>query len=237
MKKEKRKLLISVILKAFGVIAGFTGLALIFSGSDSFVTSAKAILYFTIQSNLWILVVMCLSLYGAIRAYQGKKLPIPRWFSILKYVFTVSIALTFTVFAVLLSPFMPVDYLTSPSNLCMHFLAPLAAMADFVFFDTEVRLTKKELLWTFIPPLYYLVFALGLSFAGVKFAGDASVPYYFLDYTTRGWLKISSAGIGVVYWIIAMLGLVIGLAFGLRKLSRAVQKRNLTSQTAKTPLK
>ncbi len=237
MKNEQRRRLMSILLKAFGVMAGFTGLILIFSGSDSFVTSAKAISYFTIQSNLWILVVMSLALYGSIRAYQGRKLPIPRWFSILKYVLTVSIALTFTVFAVLLSPFMPLGYLASPSNICMHFLAPLAAMADFIFLDANVKLTKKELLWTFVPPLYYLVFALGLSFAGVKFAGDASVPYYFLDYTTRGWLTISSAGIGVVYWIILMLGLVISLAIGLRKLANGVQTKRLKAESTKNVLK
>ena len=219
MIETKRRLKFSILLKSLGVLFGFIGLALTFIGGDGFVTSGEALLYFTIQSNLWILLTMVVYLIAAIRRYLGHEVSLPRWLSIVKYVFTVAISLTFVVFALLLSPFMDLAYLASPSNLCMHFLAPICAILDFIFFDSKISFTKKEVLWTLIPPLYYLVFALGLSFAGVKFAEGASVPYYFLDYTTRGWFAISSSGMGVVYWILLMLGLVTGLAFGLRKLS------------------
>ncbi len=222
--KNSRSLTFSILLKSLGVLFGFIGLCFSFSRGDGIVQSTQAILYFTIQSNIWILITMGFYLVLAIRRYQGHTIVIPRWLALIKYVFTVSIALTFVVFALLLSPFMSLDYLASPSNLCMHFLAPICAMLDFILFDSKNVYRKKDVLWTLIPPLYYLVFALGLSFAGIKFAEGASVPYYFLDYTTRGWFTVSDAGLGIVYWILMMLLLVTGLAFGLRSLSKRVGK-------------
>ncbi len=223
--KTQRSLKLSILLKSLGVFFGLVGLGFTFFRGDGIVSSGNAILYFTIQSNIWILLTMGVYLVLAIRGYRGQKVEIPRWLALLKYIFTVSIALTFVVFALLLSPFMSLSYLTSPSNLCMHFLAPIAAILDFLFFDGKNPFGKKDVLWTLIPPLYYLVFALGLSFTGIKFAEGASVPYYFLDYTTRGWFSISDAGLGIVYWILLMLLLVTGLAFGLRSLSARIGKR------------
>lgn len=223
--KAKRMFLQSIVLKSFGVLAGLTGLGLTFLGSDGFVSSSKALLYFTIQSNLWTLLLMTVYLIHTIRVYRGHESQLPHWFGKLKYVVTVSIALTFVVFAVLLSPFMSLSYLASATNLCMHFLAPIAAILDFIFFDHPKDLRKKDVFWTWIPPLYYLIFALSLSFAGVRFAAGAIVPYYFLDYSTRGWLRISEHGLGVIYWFILMLLLVSGLALGLRSLVARVERK------------
>ncbi len=231
--KNSRSFNFSILLKSLGILFGLVGLGFTFFRGDGIVSSGNAILYFTIQSNLWILVTMGVYLVFAIRRYQGHEIVVPRWLAILKYVFTVSIALTFVVFALLLSPFMSLDYLASPSNLCMHFLAPICAILDFIFFDSRNQFRKKDVLWTLIPPLYYLVFALGLSFAGIQFAEGASVPYYFLDYTTRGWFAISDAGLGIVYWIFLMMLLVTGLAFGLRSLSARVCKHQIKQSESK----
>ena len=62
-----------------------------------------------------------------------------------------------------------------------------------------------------------MIFALTLSFNGVKFDGEI-VPYFFLNYKELGWLSISSNGIGVVYWVIILTILVLAIEFVLLKI-------------------
>lgn len=207
---SKTKFALSVALKAAVVAFAGVGLGLSVFGQDGFMT-ADPFLYFTNLSNLWIAVValafLALEIVGRIRHRNL----IRNWMLIVKYVFTVSVALTFLVFACLLAPTLGADYLNSPSNLCLHFFAPLFAIVDFVLVDARVGRGRGVFLWATVPPFAYFLATIAMSLNGVRYHNGEIVPYYFLNYEKLGWLRISQSGLGVAYWVLLMIVLVSGM--------------------------
>jgi len=216
---------ISILVKSLGILFGIVGLGLSFMGIQSYIDPSHLLLFFTIQSNIWILITMIIFLiYAILEVVRGPK-EIPLALRKMKFVFTVSITLTFIVFALLLSPWMPISYLTSPSNICIHFLAPIMAIIDFLYFDQPFMHKKTTFLWGSIPPLYYLAFAMICSFSGVAFYPDGTtVPYFFLNYEKLGWFRIDSSGFGVVYWFILLCGMVLLISWGSIKIQAKIHK-------------
>lgn len=228
----------SVILRLIVVACSFCGILLTTRGSD-FMSEGKAFLYFTVQSNIWIGATCIVFLVlGAVRRVKTE-LVIPQWLYALKYMFTISITLTFLVFALMLSGDMDADYLLSPSNLTLHFLCPIAAIADYIIADVEFEGKKRHILLAVVMPFYYCAFVFVCVITGTLFytvsasdvvstanalsasdvtsaadfySGSGKVPYYFFDWETLGWFSVSEKGLGVVYWMIILIcGL---LAFG-----------------------
>jgi len=231
MKKENASMKISrfqrnsIIVKSLGILFGAIGLGLSFLGINSYIDPSHLLLFFTIQSNIWIMVTMAIFLVYAILEVKRGPQKVPHALRVIKYVFTVSITLTFIVFALLLSPWMPLSYLASPSNICIHFLAPMMAMIDFLVYDQPIQAKKTTFLWGAIPPLYYLAFALICSFSGVAFYPDGTtVPYFFLNYETLGWFRIGPEGVGVVYWFFLLCGMVLIIGWGSIKIQARVHK-------------
>lgn len=212
----KRSFIIGIILKAALIVAAAIGLYATFYGSDGFMTSSP-LLYFTIQSNIWIALTMlafvALDIAGRTR---GKSL-IRNWMRVTKFVFTVSITLTLLVFAFLLAPTMGWEYLRSPSNLCLHFIVPVLAIVDFILFDYGVVRKRFTFALATVPPIAYFVVTMLLSFGGVRYQNGDIAPYYFLNYEKLGWFRISSQGIGVCYWVLVMIVIVCGVGLALLK--------------------
>jgi len=199
------------------------------NGSD-FMGGMTTFLFFAVQSNITISLV-CLvffidniiKLFGG-RGFVGKALMMT------KYVFTVAITITFLVFFVALAPLLPTEYLLSFKNLSLHLIVPLLALCDFFVFDTDIRLNAKNCLFGLFMPLYYLIFFLiGIPLGFRYLGGDNVAPYFFLDYKTYGWLKISKNGIGVVYWCLIMLVFIAGLCCLFLLLTRLRDKRKSAS--------
>ena len=101
--------------------------------------------------------------------------------------FTVSILLTYLVFAVLLTPFMHWSYLISLSNILLHTITAILALADFLL-DSYVYATKKRTLVTtgLIMPFLYSIF----FFIYYEITNQMPVPYFFLDFKKYGWFNI-----------------------------------------------
>lgn len=222
--QSTRSRVVGVVLKLALVAAAGLGLGLSFVGEDGFMT-ASPLLYFTNQSNLWIgltaLAALVMELAGLAR---GRSLQ-PNWFLKLKFVFTVSITLTLLVFAFLLAPMIGGEYLRSPSNLCLHFIVPMLAIADFILCDWRLRGGRWMCLLAAIPPMGYFALTMILSMNGVRYHDGGIVPYYFLDYQKLGWFKISAEGIGVVYWVLVMVVIVASVGLGLLAAKNARAKR------------
>ena len=199
------------------IISCLAGIVLQLAGSENFMGSALVIFRaFTVQSNLWIAVIA-----GVALIYELKlKKVMPAWIYTLQYIFTVSILLTYTVFAIILSPAMPNDYLWSPSNWFLHSLTPMLSLMSFLCIDHQKIKQGKSLLFAVIPPIGYAIFFLSYY----HFVGSQPVPYFFLDYKVLGWLTISPIGIGVIYWILLISSLVFGLGCGLVKLLNLLAK-------------
>lgn len=173
---------------------------------------------FTMQSNIWVAAICFVFLIYEL--FARAKGPLPDWLYVLKFMFTTSVLLTWIVFAVLLTPFMNAAYLLSTSNLCLHNLTPVLALLDFINFDTGYTPRRKPLWSATIMPLLYTLF----FFTAYEITGEPPVPYFFLDYKTLGWFSVGAGGLGVAYWIVILLLVLLGLgaaAFKLKALCRA----------------
>lgn len=176
---------------------------------------------FTIQSNLWISVI-CLVFFGFELRGQGQR-KIPQGLQLLKFMFTSSILLTWSVFAVLLSPTMTTAYLLSQSNLFLHNLTPVLALLDYLNFDSDSQVGAKQLPFSLVMPLFYTIFFC----VAYACTGKLPVQYFFLDYKKYGWFRITKKGIGVIYWIgFLSLGLL-GISAAMFKLKTLHPKKPL----------
>lgn len=147
------------------------------------------------------------------------------WY-IFKFMMTIAIAVTFTLYLCFLAPTNKLGfvgaYLTNGcSSLCVHAIAPLLAIVDFVLFDYRFRSSSAHIYFATIPPLAYVAYAAMLSeFAGVRWGVHAMrAPYNFLNYgAPAGWFgfapqtfNATTLGVGVAYLLIIFTLIFIGV--------------------------
>ena len=218
---------ISLLLKlSIGILSLLgTVLACLRYEVDGYSHWHKRLLYFTQLSNIWIGV---LSLFIVIATlcckHRRKDLIGPRTY-LLRYVFTVSIALTGLIFCALLAPFAGDDYnaWTFPS-LLTHVAVPLLAIADFFVDDFPFQIKKTHTVWALIPPFLYFVFASILGFCQVDFGRGDPYPYFFMNLRSRAGVFgfYYEAGqrpeLGLIYWLIFLLLIIFGMAMLFYKL-------------------
>lgn len=182
-----------------------------------------SLLYYTIQSNIFVMLTAAVTLVFECRKIKGK--PIANAVYTLRFISTVDITLTFVVFALMLSPVFVLQnnaaYLASPGNLLVHNLLPLAAIFDWCFFGSSRHFKKRHTLYALIFPLVYCIFMLTRSFLGLTVDGNL-VPYFFLDYQKSGWFTIGKNGLGVAYWIVILTFALLGMCAFFKK--RAVKR-------------
>lgn len=223
----------SFIIKSLLIIAGIIGLIATF-GSSGFM-SASALLFFTVQSNIWIITIVLVFLVIEIIEMVKHKKIIPNWLKTIKYVFTVAITLTFVVFSLLLTPEMIISgnaaYLLSIGNICVHNLVPILAIIDWLLFDEEYKSNKKSFLFGIIMPLYYCIFALVASTIPLNFGEGKKVPYFFFDYEANTWFGLGNGKFGTFYWIALLVGVVFGLSWILMFAKNKILARKQKSKT------
>lgn len=179
------------------------------------------ITFFTVQSNILVLITMViLSLYD-ILALSGKFIVTPKWVKRLKLVSTTSITLTFVVFGIILTPVLFNEgqqaVVLSYSSIVMHQFIPLIAIIDWFIDDPDETIHFGNTPISLIFPLYYFVFTLIVSNLGVTYPSYKNgqtvrddFPYFFLDYKENSWIQITPGEtimdykIGVIYWLIIM---------------------------------
>ena len=185
------------------------------------------LLYFTVMSNLAIASIHLYFLYAERHALRDPSFRIPRGMHTLKYVLTISIALTCGVFFVLLLPQYGLSVLWMPGNLSTHLIAPLAAILDYIFFEKSHVMYRYALFYSVIPPYAYVALTLVLSRLGVRYAEGEIVPYFFLNYEKLGWLHFSEDRIGVIYWILIISVVMLGIGQLILTLNTWAQKRKV----------
>lgn len=218
--KKFGAIIFNSLVVACGVLGQvFNALSAGFMASDSY-------LYYTLLSNVLITAVAGVMIAFEIRKLKGKT--IPKGISVLQFVATVAITLTFLVFSLMLTPEMVAQgnawYLVTPGNIFLHNLTPIFAILAWVFYGDASKIKCVECLYCVIPPLVYGATMLIRAGLGIKIAGNL-VPYFFLDYERFGWFNISSKGIGVFYWTIIVFAGVVGVAFALRALAKIKDKK------------
>ena len=186
------------------------------------VSSAPAtILYFTIQSNIWI---AAACLVGVV--LMIKKAEVKKWMYTVKLIFTVSITLTGVVYCVMLAP-LSGDSAYSPVNVLTHVIVPAASVLDFAVYDYPNLYKKRECLLATIPPFYYLGFA-GVGYAlNWDFNNGENYPYFFLNWGSPagafGFAE-ESPYIGVVYYVLILVVFVIAVSALYILLARLIRK-------------
>ena len=194
--------------KIIAILAAIIGTILSIFATGEFMTGSQIFLYFTIQSNLMIAIYLIIEI---IFEYIIKKHY--RVMDTLKLMFTVAISLTGIVFSFVLAPTME-NAFTLPNTLT-HVVSPLFSIVDFFLIKKEKYTFKSNLLST-IPPLYYLFFSLIGYFLNWNFGGGNNYPYFFLNWgSPAGAFGFTNElpFIGVFYWVLILLGLVIGMSY------------------------
>lgn len=110
----------------------------------------------------------------------------------------------------MLAPLMGVDYLISFKNYSLHAIVPILAIVDFFLFDKDIQLTYKSSLLATIPPVCYVVFVYVGAIFKIQYAKNLYYPYFFLNIDTNGFF-FEKGTMGIIPWIIILLGFIIGL--------------------------
>ena len=198
----------TIIRKTGIFIAAFFGILFTYFTSG-FMGGKSLILYFTIQSNIWI-GITCL--IEAILLLLHKE--IPNWLYRLKYIFTVSITLTGLIFCFILAPSSGIFYLFTISNLLCHVTVPILSLVDFFRFEKAFPYRKSDCLLCLIPFAYYLAFSSLGYILNWKF-GRHNYPYFFLNWGSEaGAFGFSRKPpyVGTVWWCFIIAILVYGVA-------------------------
>lgn len=206
---KKIKYIISLCLKAIIITAAIIGVYYSQkAGEASFMGGSTVFLYFTIQSNILVALIAAIDLVLILIKKNNHKI----W-SVIKLVGTVSITLTGVVFCVVLAPTMGKNAFNM-QNVLTHVVVPLATIMDLFMITEHYNFKKLDVIYTTIPPLLYTIFAAIGFVTNLNFGAGNNYPYFFLNWG-------SDAGafgftdklpfIGTVYWIIILLGFIIGI--------------------------
>ena len=186
--------------------------------------NGTALNFYTLQSNILVLVTeIILLIYSFFDSSKMSKFSRP--IAILKYVTTTAITLTFLVFWGMLAPYMDPRSLIEPSCILVHFITPIFMMIDFFAESDADRLKKRDVGYTIIPPLYYLIYCLiRAEISDATLTGGSRYPYWFIDVDMYGWFG-NENGIGVIYWVIFMVFIVLGIGAGLMFFKKKSKKK------------
>ena len=199
----------SFLLQA--AVAVFAALGVVFSIAEA---GAQVLLYFTVQSNLWMGAVCAIFFVFRLIGAGKSRCAIPRVLWRFKFVFTVSITLTGVVFCCVLAPTVAGAF-DSAANVLTHVVVPRLSAAD-LFVAGDAHSSGKDLPFALLPPLYYVVFA-GIGYAcRWDFGRGARFPYFFLNWGSPvGAFGFGGEGVyfmGCGWWLIALSLFLIGIA-------------------------
>ncbi|MBE7081155.1 MAG: hypothetical protein E7372_01175 [Clostridiales bacterium] len=219
--------------KILTIICSFVGIIICLSTAryDGYSHPSRRLLYFTNQSNIWIFIIMTLSLFTFSRKGNYNKYSM----FIARYIFITSIILTAVIFCCFLGPFADKSYHAwSVSGILTHIAVPLFAVIDFFTQNERFFINKKVALLSIIPPLFYLILTTILFYFNIDFGRGENFPYFFFNYHSPagffGFSSVSPYFIGSFYWIILMFLLLLFFAFLLIKMNNKIYlKRDKTT--------
>lgn len=210
----------SIVINSLLLIFGVLGLYFTVLDKNGFM-NADAFLYYTVQSNIFVMLIAVLALVFEIRRLKGREIgpAVYLW----RLIGAVAITLTFLVFTFMLIPSIVSkgdgDYLFSPGNLCVHNLVPIMAILDWCLCGSMRDIKQGRIYLSLLPALFYCIFALIRSSMGLTIGGN-HVPYFFLDYKLYGWLGFGKPGLGVVWWILIIALMLVGISNAFAAIAR-----------------
>ena len=203
------KTITKILIKAALIIIGVLGIVLT-ALSTAFMGGASVFFFFTVQSNIFIMLMALIFLIDEVVVLITNRSFINQTLLHIKYVATVAITVTFLVFFTMLAPLMGMDYLLSFKNFSLHAIVPILAIVDFFLFDKDIKLTYKSSLLATISPICYVIFVYIGAIFKLEYSENLHYPYFFLNIDTNGFL-FEKGTMGIIPWIIILLGAIIGL--------------------------
>ena len=197
MPKEKW-IVVYRFLFVFTCLCGII-LGILDRSSDSFMGNGTALNFYTLQSNIWVLVLETYLLLKSIFSIRTDRNSFPNekskfganlakqddsyWnVEVIKYILTVAIILTYLVYWLMLAPFLKAEYVWKPSNFLLHGTTPLMMLLDFLLLDREKNLPAHAIVLTVIPALVYFIFAfVRAEVSSVRLTLGSRYPYWFMD--------------------------------------------------------
>ena len=231
---EKRLTLnrLSLALKYLVVLTSLGGvtLSLIYAERDGYSHWATRLMYFTGLSNVWIgfTVLFLILVLGIKPLYSERRV---RAFYVLRYVFTVSIAITGIVYCFVLAPMASKENFNAWtfSQILTHVVCPVLSVADFLIDNYKFKISKEHLLMCAIPPLVYFIFAGILNILNVDFGRGDPFPYFFLNLKSPagifGFSDTPPFVLGSFYWILLFLGIIYSIAVVLMVVNSYIMKK------------
>ncbi|MBF0671809.1 MAG: Pr6Pr family membrane protein [Salinibacterium sp.] len=198
------------------------------TGLDQGALDLQSFSYFTIQSNLLVLLAYLWVTGRTVGALGADRRPLPVLVPWLAGIVLVAITITGLVYNFVL---VPRDVALGTfdggdlADLLVHTWVPLLAVGDWLLFSSKGRFRWWYAVLWLVTPAAYAVFAFIRAELGPVLTGVGSrYPYFFLDADEFGW---GAVGLNVVWLLVGflVLGLVVVLidrmlALGLRRLRR-----------------
>lgn len=180
------------------------------AGRRAFMGGSRALMYFTIQSNI-LIAVICL--VGGVLMLRKK--PIPVAWQVVTFVGTVAITLTGVVYCTMLAPLLG-NYAWRLNNVLTHVVVPVAAILDFFVMGEAGRIPRRSVLLVTLPPLAYAVYA-GIGYlAKWEFSDGVYYPYFFLNWGSPAGafgFTDSLPYMGCAWWILLIFLFLIGVGW------------------------
>ena len=222
MELSKKQFMTSLVLKSILIISVIIGVIVSATSESEFMSGNMIFMYFTIQSNILIAIVCLIGLIFLLKNFKANRI----WY-VIKLVSTISITLTGLVFTFMLAPTLG-SQAWNLANILTHVIVPVSAVFDFFVVGINMYFKKKDVIYVIIPPLLYAIYA-GIGYTlDWKFTTEYNYPYFFLNWGSKaGAFGFSSElpYIGVMYWIILLLLLLIGLGFLYLKIINVFKKK------------
>ena len=142
----------------------------IMEGGDPVTYYGNMFSYFTIQTNLMVLIWITIALI-----YSNKDNK-PRILNPLIHgAIALYISVTFIIFALLLSVYYQPTGIEAITNILMHYAIPIAFILDWFISESDVKYEYRYLIYYLIYPFVYLAYSL------VRGIFTGFYPYFFID--------------------------------------------------------
>ena len=172
---KSKRLLVSFILNLVIFSFVLTGTIIAFVIGDGILTATfpEILKYFTFQSNIFMGIVAFIYAYYQLQILRGKKENIPHVLNVFYHVGTTAVGLTFLIVIIFLAPGYGFDKMYNYANLFFHALAPVVAIANYLFFNKECRIRVVDTLFAMVPCIlygivYFIVVAANNAYGDIK---------------------------------------------------------------------
>jgi hypothetical protein len=138
------------------------------AGSSSLAAVTKTFRYFSVQSNVLVLIWLLVAVL-----YWDRRREHPVLRPVVKGAFTVYITVTFVIFATLLQSLVTPQGIDFYMNAITHFVTPIAFIVDWILYERKRTYQWRYALLWLIYPLAYLIFAQSYG----SLTGDYLYPF------------------------------------------------------------